>query len=503
MNICICISGQVRGSLFGLRFLKQQLVEINKKFPDYHFVIIVSAWRNVSAKIDGAMGAHQLTRVFDGELLPYIPITIINDNLSGIHMKKTFDYIREKESKDAHQLLSQIFPDAILDIEDEVMLLEFDKERADKNTLKMLYKRWRCNEIKRKYEQEHAIKFDWVVVMRPDYFIKFHDKFFSEKVLDNTLYVPRSDNDQFMFDHFAYGSSRVIDIYNRVFSLAVSNELEWIHRGLKYYIKANNIEECYHLNVQPLWFEKNNTIGIDEVKDTSYLFPLMQLDDSQEKLSKIEDFTISAQNNNEHKGRICAYKLYIAKMYNEFQQPERVIDNIINGYFLGFDIGLKSFPNFTRDKIYDLLILSCNRMGMDSIDCALGYFRSVLGKITDEQQDFFVKNIENFANDKKVVYRIENPKISLAIDELNIGEIDNLLKENDILFDMIIAKSRMYEEDENLVENSLNLMKLASKMKPDADWIKSKIHTFTMMIESKRMLSAGNKEESQNETTDI
>ena len=82
------------------------------------------------------------------------------------------------------------FPKSFIDVEKENLDLEFEKSVPDKNSIKMLYKIWRCNEIKKKIERKNGI-FDCVVRNRCDAEIKIFETLVNQTFKNNEIFIQR------------------------------------------------------------------------------------------------------------------------------------------------------------------------------------------------------------------------------------------------------------------------------------------------------------------------
>jgi hypothetical protein len=236
-NICICISGQVRGNFKALQQLKNHL-EANEGKVNY--TIIFSVWDKKSDKSSGVIGFSQLFRICSTELAELVPFSQYKNFwsfFSGIRLKK------DTKDIDLFDHIRGVFPNAIIDIEPELLGLSFSNFPPDINSKKMLYKRWRCNEIKLKVEDDNKSKFDVVVVSRPDLILGLRfdalDKFDNKNV-----YMPTSRQKNYTNDMFAYGSSIIMDKYCSLFGKTVTSD-KWtlIHHELHEHLEMNNIAQ--------------------------------------------------------------------------------------------------------------------------------------------------------------------------------------------------------------------------------------------------------------------
>lgn len=236
MKLCVCVSGQVRGDLFELKRLSNQLKQLER---EHDVTVILSFWNKVGRKIDGAVDFYQLHRLFDSRLAKIIPPAFYGECFWD-YFPFTLKSIVE-ENRSTVTGLKDIFPNAIIDLEDEVMDLEFDAYTVDKNSIKMLYKRWRANQIKRKIEKDKG-KFDVVLVTRPDVGLKGNWSGLLN-IFPNTIYGPGSGGRvRFVNDIFAYGDSCAVDKYCSLFHKSISyGQWDGIHEELHEHLLKLNL----------------------------------------------------------------------------------------------------------------------------------------------------------------------------------------------------------------------------------------------------------------------
>ena len=116
-------------------------------------------------------------RIFESNLVPYLPDSWLNKNKIWDYLPKNKKRIDDKFSMHItkEKILECIDAD-VIDIEQEKMDLNFNESHKrfnkDKSSIKMYYKAWRCNEIKKQFESNNDI-FDFVIGCRPDRIIVF------------------------------------------------------------------------------------------------------------------------------------------------------------------------------------------------------------------------------------------------------------------------------------------------------------------------------------------
>ena len=97
--------------------------------------------------------------------------------------------------------------------------LEFFNSRKSSETsvescVNMFYKIFRCNELKKQYENKHNFKYDIVVRLRPDTNFKNLVIFSEDK---DKIFTPHEFNYNGVCDQFAYGPSDLMDKFCDLF----------------------------------------------------------------------------------------------------------------------------------------------------------------------------------------------------------------------------------------------------------------------------------------------
>jgi|GEM_PF-3750377 len=235
MKLCVCVSGQVRDL--------DALIGIRKAFEGqpYETQFVFSLWRRTGVKNSGAFRFPQRNRLFGPAYAKALPHHWNFDHFYTAlpEMRATLN-----DSVEISEVtIRAVFPDATIDIEDETLFLEFESDVGDQNSLKMLYKIWRANQLKRKLEAKSDVRFDRVLRVRPDSFIS---PVLAGLVQDtgDVLYLPWLHEDGRAADEIALGSSRQMDIYSQLFlKTAMSPMRRWggIHAELYDHLKENEI----------------------------------------------------------------------------------------------------------------------------------------------------------------------------------------------------------------------------------------------------------------------
>ncbi len=227
-RIAICISGQVRTS-------NEKLMEISQKAREIGADVFISVWKDRGGKTIEAGTPHvTFERIFGGEMASFFPKNWVNNFKKMFPFWRdilpTYDAITESE-------LLEIFPDAVVEIEDDRPELDLPRE---KNSLRMLYKIHRCNRLKKQHEKLLGYKYDLVIRVRPDMLIKFQD-FANFEVDQNDLliFLMRGDNN-IAHDKYWAGNSDVDDKMAAFYDFAKENRIqkwEGIHAELTNYIQ--------------------------------------------------------------------------------------------------------------------------------------------------------------------------------------------------------------------------------------------------------------------------
>ncbi|MFP5075853.1 hypothetical protein ACLE20_00950 [Rhizobium sp. YIM 134829] len=242
MDLCICLSGQLRAVATSFENLKAATAGSKPTF-------IFSVWSKVGRRSDGYLSPSQLFRMFDTNVACALSWDWLPARITDF-LPEVYNYIETSanagHTADSLSIIKAHFPDAIIDIEEASTLdLSFDEERQDLHSLRMLYKLWRVNEIKRKVEKERSKRFDYVVRMRPDFRLNyFDDKLVEKACTSNHILVDGYiENQLWCDDSLAIGKSDVMDIYSGIFGRAISNRRKWdyIHRDLARHLQENDI----------------------------------------------------------------------------------------------------------------------------------------------------------------------------------------------------------------------------------------------------------------------
>ena len=218
-HIAFCISGQIRDEHVAFPAIAKLAFELDA-------TVILSVWRRRGTKTGGIINQYQADRMFGQEFTAALPGSLLDNRAFDTAIPAFEEQLAGLASPVEEQELRAWFPAAIIDIEDEILDLSFnDVHVLDKNSKRMLYKIWRCNEIKSLIERQRGCRFDLVVRFRPDV-VPALDDFRVAKILsdhpDETIYIPGYDETRrWADDILAVSSSEIADCYASLFGRTV------------------------------------------------------------------------------------------------------------------------------------------------------------------------------------------------------------------------------------------------------------------------------------------
>jgi hypothetical protein len=160
MKVALCISGQLRHEAVSF----PQLAAIARELDA---TVFVSTWKRRGTKSSGVIFDAQFARMFGEQLGRIIPLVVMRSGFANYF--PNFEAEITKSARDVQaEDIAQYFSNVVVDIEDDVMDLGLAAPRGDNNSLRMLYKIWRCNQMKIRHEAKSGCVFDVVVRVRPD-----------------------------------------------------------------------------------------------------------------------------------------------------------------------------------------------------------------------------------------------------------------------------------------------------------------------------------------------
>ncbi|HRO33999.1 MAG TPA: tetratricopeptide repeat protein [Brevundimonas sp.] len=241
-TIAVCVSGQLRQSDAGLESLAQAIRGLDA-------TVVVSLWSRAGRKLDGAVNLPQISRILEEDAWVRLPWAWFDYRefwpmLPGLAETLSAGATDQAEAVQAR--VRRWLPDAVIDLEaPDVLDLGFDTPREDANTLKMLYRIWRANEIKRRLERQAGRRFDHVVRTRPDLVL---ERLNMAAIAEGTgpgrilvdAYRPAG---HFVSDLFAVGGSVEMDRYATLFGRAIADPGAWrhIHVDMHAHLEASGL----------------------------------------------------------------------------------------------------------------------------------------------------------------------------------------------------------------------------------------------------------------------
>lgn len=245
MKVAFCISGQIRGDDGHFAAIRAAANELNAK-------VFFSTWRQRGVKTSGAQNIHQLPRMFGVIFSVIMPERFVGRQAISRAFPNFESDIQAKISNASNvvneSVLQDFFADSVIDIEDSNNFsLDFDIRTDDNNSLRMLYKIWKCNELKRAYEKSHGVIFDAVVRFRPDIVPRLGLQDIAKNILLHEKQVLYAENvkEFYISDQISLSSSQVADYYSSLFGkalLAPNRRWKHIHRELFDHLIDANVE---------------------------------------------------------------------------------------------------------------------------------------------------------------------------------------------------------------------------------------------------------------------
>lgn len=209
MKVAVCISGAVRYPHLGLK-------SIQKIIPNEYVKIFIHTWkinnRDSFLKTVSGLQHKEVDRV-------------VETNLSLLE-----DYNYEKLLIENYDECQSKFKNILDNLK---FILATDPEdtepRTDVGPISMHYSIYKANELKKEYEKENNIKFDWVIRMRTDSDFRYDQ--LDLNTLNRELNIPLGEDwgDNSINDQFAIGTSHAMDLYSNLY-----NNFHY-HQSVKYY----------------------------------------------------------------------------------------------------------------------------------------------------------------------------------------------------------------------------------------------------------------------------
>lgn len=197
MKVAVCISG-------GIRYPHSGLNSIQKIIPNEGVKIFIHTW-----KVDDVDSFLQ--------------------TVSGIQHKEKDKMIETDlsclQKYNYEKLMIERYDECKIKFEKLLSELKFapatgdrDEPRNDVGPISMHYSIYKANQLKKEYENEHNMLFDWVIRMRTD--SDFRTDALDLNTLTEDLNIPSGEdwNDVGINDQFAIGRSHTMDIYSNFYN---------------------------------------------------------------------------------------------------------------------------------------------------------------------------------------------------------------------------------------------------------------------------------------------
>ena len=243
MKIALCIAGQLRDEHLTLPQAAQVAERLGAQ-------VFVSTWRRRGTKVTGIIGDSQAERMFGREFALALPERLLGGTRLVEAVPGFGEAVAAHYGEVTQAELEAYLPGAAIDIEDQDLLcLDLETDAPDVNSLRMLYKIWRCNEMKRRFEKAAGERFDLVIRMRPDLAIDIAPAD-AEAMLalcrEGAILIPDGGRmARFLKDTIAVASSAGADQYARLFGqtvLAPHRPWQLIHNELYEHLVAGGLE---------------------------------------------------------------------------------------------------------------------------------------------------------------------------------------------------------------------------------------------------------------------
>jgi hypothetical protein len=124
------------------------------------------------------------------------------------------------------------------------------------NAVNMFYKIYKCNQLKKEYEDENNFKYDFVIRARCD--VKYNEKLILKND-KNTLYVPFGNDYNGLNDQFSFGDSETMDKVSDLYL----NINDYVKNGCIYHPETLL---GYHVNKCGLIVNRDVNIKLEIIK---------------------------------------------------------------------------------------------------------------------------------------------------------------------------------------------------------------------------------------------
>jgi len=419
-----------------------------------------------------------MDRLFDKEVQELIPVSYYGPDFWQ-HFPSTYKVLTNTNELSSRDEILKLFPDAHIDIErGDLLKLEFQTKTYDVNSKKMLYKIWRCNEIKKQIEKENGV-FDCVIRTRPDLKLEITKNFIPTSLQNNEIYISNvSNRPNYIDDQFACGNSEVMDKYSMLFSSSITEKWEGIHSELFQLLETLDIQQKKIAFIRILGIEPNKLLGFEDIAADNELFMFMHncLKNSNE-LSCDEQVLLIEERILKTDSIEIKSSLYslISIIFGKY---ERKYDSFY--YFLKSD--LSSFPKkqFLSDKysfIFNSFILHCSNMGISSLE-------ELKIKINQyELNTICLNNLKLIYADSRLVSKLKDINLSKALLENDLSS-NKAIRRFDKLSAYLTIKLRkiVYMLKKTFIRIALFILGNALKIWPNGSFIKRKYNDYLIKV---------------------
>lgn len=196
MKIAVCISGGVRYPHLGLQ-------SIQKIIPNEFVKVFIHTWK--------IKNKDSFLNTVSGLEYKEVDKTVETD----LSFLKYYDY--EKLLIENYDECEKKFKDLFNSLEFAPASDENDIIRTDVGPISMHYSIYQSNQLKKQYEEDHNIVFDWVIRMRTDSEFKYDA--LNLNSLTEELNIPEGEDwaSNSINDQFAIGTSSVMDRYSSLY----------------------------------------------------------------------------------------------------------------------------------------------------------------------------------------------------------------------------------------------------------------------------------------------
>ena len=224
MKIADCISGGVRYPHLGLQ-------SIQKIFPNEYVKVFIHTWK-IQNK-DSFLNTISGLEYKEEEKTVETNLSLLDQYNYEKLLIENYDNCEKKFQK----LFDSLKFSPATDLEDE--------PRSDVGPISMHYSIHQANELKKQYEEEHNIVFDWVIRMRTDSDFKYD--ILNMNSLVEELNIPEGEDwaSDSINDQFAIGTSHAMDLYSNLYNSFHYNQT------VKYYPERILYSHLKNMNLVP------------------------------------------------------------------------------------------------------------------------------------------------------------------------------------------------------------------------------------------------------------